>query len=279
MLLHIGHNLGWGAWHLEPTVVGGALIVVGLYLYGVDRLRRSGGEVPRWRVAAFLGGSLLIFLALTSPLDTAADKLLSFHMLQHVALTAFGPPLVLLGLPPALVERAIGRSHLRRLVGALTLPYVAAATFIVNMWLWHAPPLYELALTELPVHALMHVAFLATGLLFWWPVVQPLRSTAGPRDVTRLVYVFVSGFPMGILALILLASPNVLYDYYETAPRLWGISALADQQVAGVIMGVLGESTAFLAFSYLFFKLMSAEDAAEPSRGGAAGASLASGLE
>jgi cytochrome c oxidase assembly factor CtaG len=258
-LLHIGHSFGWGAWHIEPTIIGGALIVIGLYVYGIDRLRKADPayEVPWRQIGLFAAGSAVIFLSLSSPLDTGADRLLSLHMLQHVGLTAFGPPLVLLGLPRELIDLALRPRWLDRIVSVLTMPYIAAALFIVNMWLWHIPAVYETALTEVPVHAFMHIAFMATGLLFWWPVIQPRGATGS--EVARLLYVFATGFPMGILALILLASP-VLYDYYETGPRLWGVSAMADQQIAGVIMGALGESASFIAFSYLFFRLMSQEN-------------------
>jgi cytochrome c oxidase assembly factor CtaG len=254
-LLH--GNVSWGAWSLEPTVLGGALVVLGIYLLGLSREQ----SVAPLRPVLFLTGASAMLLALVSPLDAAAHHLLSFHMLQHVFLTTIGPPLVLLGLPAALLL-PLFRGRSGRAAALLTTPVVAGTLFIVNMWLWHVPPVYEAALTHTPVHALMHVAFMATGLLFWWPVVQPLPQVSRTSDGTRLLYLLATGFPMGLLALLLLASNTVLYSFYETQThRLWGISPLEDQQVAGVVMGALGEAAAFVAITLLFFRFLEREEA------------------
>ena len=162
LLLHIGHSFGWGAWHLEPTVVACALVVIGLYVYRLP----SVGRVEWFRPLAFGLGALAMFLALVSPLDAGADRLLSLHMLQHVVLTSIGPPLVLLGLPAGMLEPLLRLRQLRWLFARLTMPFVTAALFIVNMWLWHTPPVYEAALTNIELHVAMHIAFMATGLLF-----------------------------------------------------------------------------------------------------------------
>ena len=255
IFLHSGTSVTWGSWVFEPSVVGGALAVSALYLFG---LRHARAALEWWRPLAFFAGAALIFLALASPLDAASDQLLSMHMLQHIVLSTIGPPLVLLGLPSAALRRLLPEGSLPfRAIARVTVPFVAAAVFIVNMWFWHIPFVYEAALTDLGVHITMHIAFLATGLLFWWPIVAPLpeMSTAGPG--ARLLYLFVTGFPMGILALLLLSAQTIVYGFYETQPsRLWGISALEDQQVAGVIMGGLGEATSFIAFSLIFVRYL-----------------------
>ncbi|MPZ48798.1 MAG: hypothetical protein GEU75_05700 [Dehalococcoidia bacterium] len=256
-LLHAGHPVSWGAWHLEPTVTAGAFIVVGLYFRAVWL---SGRRPEWWRLLSFTLGSLAIFIGLVSPLDAAADRLLSMHMLQHVLLTSIGPPLVLLGLTPALLEFLLKPGLLNRAARAVTNPLVAAPLFLVNMWFWHAPGVYQAALTELPVHVVMHLAFLVTGLIFWWPVIQPLPQLSRIGEGARLLYLFVSGFPMGLLALLLLASGTVVYGYYENPPHLWGIDPLIDQQIAGVIMGALGEAASFVAITFLFFRFLDHEE-------------------
>jgi putative membrane protein len=261
-VLHTAHDLTWRSWHLEPTIVAGALIVLGLYFYG---LRVTAGAFDAWRVLLFLLGSLILFVALTSPLDVAAERLLSMHMLQHVALTSIGPPLVVLGLPPGLLDRVFRPARAASALRALANPFVAATLFIVNMWLWHVPYLYQAALDYDSVHALMHVAFMSTGLLFWWPAIQPLPRVLNLGTPARLFYIFVTGFPMAILALLLISSQSVLYPSYDAAERLWGISAISDQQIAGVIMGSLGEAASFIAFTLLFLKLVREEEESAPS--------------
>jgi cytochrome c oxidase assembly factor CtaG len=260
VLLHGGHDVSLGVWHFEPSVVAIAVIVVGLYFYGV--FRTPGAREPL-RVAAFLTGCLVMFIALVSPLDTAADRLLSMHMLQHVFLTTIGPPLVLLGLPPALFRPLLAAADLRALFRLATHPVFAGALFIVNMWFWHVPPVYEQALYHTSAHITMHVAFMATGLLFWWPVINPLPGLARYGDGARLLYLFATGMPMALLAMLFFASGSVIYDYYETAQPLWGISPINDQQIAGLIMGALGEAASFAAITLLFFRFLDREEAAQ----------------
>ena len=257
--LHIGHNLDLGAWHLEPTVVAGAFIALSFYTYGIVVLRAS---VPAWRAASYFAGVLIIFAALTSPLDTAADRLLSMHMLQHVALTTAGPPLLLLGLTPALLEPLLRPAPVLRTARALSHPVLAGTLFIVNMWVWHVPPVYGAALDHLGVHILMHVAFMVTGVLFWWPVIQPSPLTGRLGEGARLLYLFATGMPMALLALLFFASNGIIYDHYETADRLWGLSARDDQQIAGLVMGALGEAASFTAVTLLFFRFLDREEQA-----------------
>jgi putative membrane protein len=266
-LLHAG-PVTWSNWNLAPSILGVALIVIGLYIYSASK-SDEGFEAKR--IPFFALGFLAIFLALTSPLDAAAHRLLSVHMLQHIALSTIGPPLVLLGLSAAQL-RPIFRSRLGPPLQTLTNPVVAGTLFVVNMWLWHIPPIYEAALNHLGVHIVMHVAFMASGLLFWWPVVRPLPEQVHASEGARLLYLFVTGFPMALLALLLLSSGSVVYDFYATAPRQWGISPIADQQVAGMIMGALGEAASFLAITLIFFHYLDHEEApASPSvRPGAA---------
>jgi cytochrome c oxidase assembly factor CtaG len=266
-LLHSGHNVDLGAWHLEPTVIAATFIALSFYLYGVTMIQ--GAYVP-WRAAGFCAGVLVFFTALVSPLDTGADRLLSLHMLQHVLLATIGPPLLLLGLTPALLapifrnKRVLQASHLA------THPVFAGSLLIVNMWFWHIPPVYSAALDSLGLHITMHIAFMVTGLLFWWPVVQPLPAIGRYGEGARLLYLFATGMPMALLAMLLLASGGVIYEHYETVQPLWGIDPKQDQQVAGLIMGALGEAASLVAVTLLFFRFLDrdeAEAAARPVRG------------
>lgn len=255
-LLHAGHNVTWTAWYFEPSAIGLALVILGLYIYASSR----SGPPETKRLLFFLAGWSIMILALISPLHNAADRMLSFHMLQHIALTTLGPPLILLGLPK---EVAGGLLSVRLAGGPFrmaTSAVFAGAFFIVNMWFWHIPPFYQAALDFTSIHAVMHVAFMASGLLYWWPVIQPAPGRQSLGEGGRLLYLFVSGFPMGLLALLLLSSSGVVYDYYEQGARLWGVSPLTDQQVAGIIMGSLGEAASFIAMSLLFFRFLDREE-------------------
>jgi putative membrane protein len=259
--LHSGAEVTWRAWTLDASAIGGILIAAGTYFYACDHY---AGRVQLWRALSFVTGMLLILAALVSPLDAAAGRLLSMHMLQHVFLTTLGPPLVLLGLPPVLLG-AVLRHRMAHVTRLITNPVVTAVLFIVTMWVWHVPPVYQLALDYRAVHMFMHATFIVTGLLFWWPVVQPLPEPGSMREGARLLYLFATGFPMELLALLLLASNGVVYDYYNPAPHLWGMAPLADQQIGALIMGGLGQLAAFVAITLLFFRYLDQEDARERS--------------
>ncbi len=130
------------------------------------------------------------------------------------------------------------------------------------MWFWHVPPIYGAALDHLVVHITMHVAFITTGLLFWWPVIQPTPATGAHGEGGRILYLFATGMPMGLLSLLFFASSDVIYEHYETADRLWGLSATNDQQIAGLVMGALGEAASFAAITILFFRFLDRDEQA-----------------
>ncbi len=261
LVLHIGHQFRIDSWNFEPTVVSAAFIILTFYAYFA--IRQPGG-VDWLRAASFYAGSAVMILALVSPLHGGADRLLSLHMLQHVLLTTIGPPLVVLGLTKYMVAPLAVPGFLNRLASFTLNPLSAALLFTVNMWLWHVPPAYQLAVTEPWAHAAMHICFMAAGLIYWWPVIQqaPERLSEGGR----LTYLFLTGMPMGILALMLIATNTVVYEHYLNNERLLGLTPLEDQQVAGVIMGAIGEFAGFIAITLLFFRYIDHETA-EPVRG------------
>lgn len=261
-LLHIGHRFAAESWNFEPTVVSGAFIILTFYAYFA--LRRPGG-VDWPRAIAFYSGAAILIVALISPLHGGADRLLSLHMLQHVFLTTLGPPLVVLGLSPHMVQPLTRPGLINRVTALATNPLAAASIFTVSMWLWHVPQAYELAVTEDIAHAAMHVSFMAAGMIYWWPVIQATPRRLG--EAGRLMYLFVTGMPMGILALMLIATNTVVYEHYETTERLLGLSPIEDQQVAGVIMGAIGELAGFVAITLLFFRYIDHEGEDEPLRG------------
>jgi putative membrane protein len=263
-LLHGSHVFNLEAWHFEPTVIAGAFIVVSFYIYGLMSIREA--FVP-WKAASFLVGVSLMFLALTSPLDVGADRLLTLHMLQHVFLATIGPPLVLLGLPDAMLRPVFSNPAALKVGKLVFHPVTTGAIFIVNMWFWHVPPVYDLAVTHLEVHVVMHFAFMGSGLLFWWPVMQPSRLLPRVGDGARLLYLFAAGMPMALLAMLFFASNGVIYDYYEQPDRLWGISPMDDQQIAGLVMGALGEAASFAAITLLFFRFLDREEAEARTQG------------
>ena len=261
-LLHGGHAFTWQAWHPEPTLIAGVVIALGLYAWRFHTLTPAR-RPSRIRVGCFVLGVAFVFIALGSPLDVGAERLFALHMLQHVVLYAWAAPLIWLGLPGPMFEPVLQVPSLRSVLSVVLHPLVAASVFTVNMWFWHVPPIYETAVTQSAVHYTMHISFLATGLMFWWTLAGPRELLHALQPGWRLLYILLSSIPMMILAFSLVGTPSVLYDYYATQPRTWGISPLLDQQLGGIVMGSLGEIIEFIPFSVIFFRLTSEEEEAE----------------
>jgi cytochrome c oxidase assembly factor CtaG len=240
------------AWSWNPE----ALVVVPALTAGyLLALRRF--PTRWWRVACFLVAMVLVLAVSATPVHTLGmHYLLTVHLLQNVVLAEWAPLLVVLGLPPALAE-AMTRSTAARV---LTHPFVALPLWLANYMVWHLPWVYDTAL-ENPstlLH-LEHALYFLTGVLMWWCVVQdaPHRLVAGAR-AGYVFAAFALGSPIGlVLALV----PNAIYDFYVHAHhRLWGLSPLQDQQIAGVLMSVEEAVVFFAVFAYWFVRFLEEEE-------------------
>ena len=145
---------------------------------------------------------------------------------------------------------------LRTLFARLTHPAVALPLFVATTWLWHAPAAYELALRSSGWHYLQHVCFLATGLLFWYPVVRPYPSHPRWSPWLLLPYLILADVQNTVLSALLTFSSHVLYPHYLQVPRLGGLSALEDQSAAGVLMWVPGSLAFLLPLFGIGFRLL-----------------------
>ncbi|MCS6852956.1 MAG: cytochrome c oxidase assembly protein [Gemmataceae bacterium] len=247
------------SWVWDPWLCLGLALAAGLYLRGWSVLRRRAPA--RWggcQAAAFVGGLVVVLLALASPVEPLSALLLQVHMVQHLLLMMVAPPLIWLGAPlwpllrglPASVRRhAIGpflRDGLARSLGAaLSDLRVAWLLFVGLTWLWHVPALFDAALVSPGLHYVEHLCFFGSALVFWWPVVLPYPAQSpGPRWLI-LPYLLFADVQNTVLSALLAFSDSVIYPHYERVPRLWDLSALEDQAIAGVIMWVPG-SMAFL---------------------------------
>jgi len=202
----------WSTFAFDPTVYAG--LCVALFAYGW-----WAPDVPLARRTYLALGLLTVWLALETPLDGVGDHYLqSVHMIQHMLLIAFAPPLLLLGLTPQLAR------FLRDLPGIawLTEPVPALLIYAAAIVAWHIPPLFDLTITSEPVHILEHLAFLAAGLLFWWPAIEATGETCQQRLAPgwKILYLFLGTFPMMAVALPLQFSRTVFYVGYASAPRL-----------------------------------------------------------
>jgi len=231
------------AWSWYPSVIFGALALLVLYL-AATRLH------PPPRFGWFVLGVLTVLLALVSPLDILSDEyLFSAHMIQHLLLVLVAPPLLLIGLPEKPVRQFVERPVPSRIEGRLGRPAIAWLLGIGTLWLWHLPGLYAATLADERVHIAEHLSFIATGVIFWWPLVGPGASR--PLNTFYAVaYLFTAALANSLLGIILTFAPALIYrGYLAPADDLgilpllrerWGLSPLADQQLGGLFMWVGG---------------------------------------
>lgn len=240
-------------WSWEPAWGElGVVAAVGIgYALALRRFPAS-----RARIGAFGLGLATALGVLVTPVDTIAlHYLLSAHLLQNVALAEWVPALLVLGTPPALAE-IVGRKPAVRLA---THPLVALPVWLVTYGVWHVPAIYDAALRNHPLLHLEHACYVLAGLLLWWPVFHdsPHDLPAG-RRAAYVFAAFVLASPIGFFLSFL---PEPLYAFYEEAPRIWGLSALADQQIAGALMSV-SEAIVFFAVFAVFLTRFFAEEGA-----------------
>jgi len=212
-------------------------VVVGVLGLGVAHtlwVRRV--KAPRRCSLYFAAGLLVIWGALETPLDPLGDHYLqSAHMVQHMLLVAFAPPLLLLGLTPSMASALLRVPGLR----AATGPVAGQSIYAAGILFWHIPFAYDLALTTEPAHILEHLIFIGIGVLFWWPLIAATSATSRWRltDGQKLVYIFIGTLPMMAVALPLQFSRTVFYANYVGAPRIFAtITPVIDQTIAGALM-------------------------------------------
>ncbi len=253
----------WQRWDLHPSVIIGLVLLGGLYVY------LGGLRAPGRRIVSFAGALVVLGLALNGPLHNLSDNyLFSAHMLQHLVLTLVFPPLLLYG-TPAWVVRPLLRPRAVLACGRwATRPLVAGALFSVPITLWHFPRFYEAALEHHPLHIVQHLVFLATAVIMWWPVLSPVPELPRASYLTQLLYLFVLGLPMSLAGALITLSSEVLYPFYAAAPppRVWGLDPLADQQLGGLAMWVVGTVYLWGAATVVWFRWAAREERGEAER-------------
>jgi len=236
---------------LEVVPITAAAI---LYWHRAMTLSWDGRPVPRWRQACFGSGLALIAIALFSPIGHISEELVVAHMGEHLLIGDLASLLLVLGLSKSLLQPLLAIRALNRLQ-VLAHPLVALPLWALNFYLWHVPALYEAAYGGAPAHALEHASFLFFGCLMWMPVFGPLPKPEWFTAAWKVGYVIAVRFAGAILGNVLMWSGSVLYPIYAPGERYWGISALADQSTAGVIMMVEGTFLALGVLAWVFFEV------------------------
>jgi len=257
-------------WTFDPGPL--AAMAVGAFVY-VRRFRsarregRGRGAGPLQAVA-FAVAMLALLAALVSPIDRLGeDYLFSAHMVQHILLGDIAPLLLLLSLSRVIMRPATRRlTRLERRLGPLASPPVFIALWLGFVYFWHVPALYDAALNHPVVHAVEHACFFVAGVLVWWPLIQPVPMRRRLTDMQPVIYIFAAKAGLAALGIYLAWSTGVAYDYYAHVPRVWGLSAVEDQNVGGAIMLVEQSLVLVTVMAALFVRMLAQSEEEERRR-------------
>ena len=250
------------AWTFEPLVVVALVAMVGLYLWGVRRLAARGDSWPLGRTVAWcVGGAGTIAIALLSVLGTYDTVLFSVHMVQHILLSMVAPVLMAVGAPITLLLRNLGGAGRRRVmavlhswpVRVLTWAPLGAALMSPHPYLLYVTGLYELSLSNEWVHNWVHVHFVMTGCLYFWPLlgVDPMPNRL--PHYLRIFLIFITMPFHAFLGVIIMGSPELIAEnWYLAFNRAWPPSPIDDQNLAGGIMWGAGDLISLVILSVFF---------------------------
>ena len=251
-LLHVAGTFSWTRFSLHPSTVIGLVALGALYHW---RSTKHPGVVSGTQRLMFFCGLLAIFLSLNGPIhDLSDDYLFSAHMVQHLVLTLIVPPLLIGGTPGALLRPALRYSLVRAIAERVTRPLMCFLIFSVTMAVWHLPPMYNTAMALHSVHIVQHLTMMAVAVLMWWPIMSPLPELPRLSYPAQLLYCFLLGIPMSVIAVSITYARDNLYPAYASAPRMWGLDPMEDQLLGGLIMWIPGGVFFIIVMSIVFYK-------------------------
>jgi len=235
-------------WTWSPYTTAPLFATALLYGLGLVRIRRRGSRLRIFYVLSFLGGWLSLFAALDSPVHEISEELFWVHMTQHEIMMLVSAPLLILSQPaapflfalPGLWRAGLAKIEKARVIERTWLlasaPLAAWVLHALALWVWHAPKLFDAALQSEWVHAAQHISFFGTALLFWWTLFH--KHAAGLGYGGAILYVFTTAVHTSVLGALLTFAPQAWYAPYAQTASFWGLTALQDQQIGGLVMWI-----------------------------------------
>lgn len=258
-LLHVGvGGPRWLDWSIHLDAIALIVVLAEAYRYSVVTLRprvSDAGKVKRSQVLLFSGGLLALFVAGGTPLHNISEQYwLSAHMLQHLIFTLVAAPLLVAGTPAWLWRYLLCSRRVLPVSRFLTRPLVAFGAFNALLLVTHLPATVDLALNDGAFHFLVHAGLVLAAMLMWWPILSPLEELPPLSAPFQMAYLFMQSLLPSVMASFVTFADRPVYPFYRNAPRLWDISPIADQQIAGGLMKLLGSIILWSFMTVVFFK-------------------------
>jgi cytochrome c oxidase assembly factor CtaG len=275
-MLHATHATA-ESWSLPVPLTLSLVGIAGVYIIGWYRLRAASPELSVLHAAGFLGGLVSIWVAVASALASWDGGSLTAHMIQHLLLMTWAPLLILLSVPvqclvyglpvrratrtTSMVTHSRPFQALGRALAHPLLCWVAATAALV---IWHVPAIFAVGLQSSAWHATEQASFLVSGLLFWWPVIEPWPSSPHPRW-SIVLYLFLATLPCDILSGFLMFSDRIVYSVYRSMPGRDDVAILSDQQSAAALMWTVVTIIYLVAGTLSATRLLARQSASQPS--------------
>ena len=242
--------------HVEVWLL--MIVIIGSYVYAVKvigpRVVTNGSVVTRRQIQCFTAGALLMWIASDWPIhDIAEEYLYSVHMMQHMMLSYFVPPLMLLATPKWLFDAIFGTGRGFRAMKFLSRAPVAGLLFNVMVMVAHIPDVVNRSVSNGPLHYSLHILLVLTSLLMWMPVCGPERSFRLQYGGMMIFLFLMSVIPTVPAAWLTFAEGSV-YKHYDIPVRVWGLSVTTDQQLAGAVMKSAGSLFLWTIIVVIFFR-------------------------
>ena len=245
------------SWLVLLAITSTLIITALVYLRGWISLRSAFPNlIPGWRLAAFMSGLVIVWIAVASPLATLDHQLLTIHMLKHLLLMTAAAPLIrtgapafplVCGLPKLFIKShrslaSVAGRWLERGRRHPVLCWLAGTAAVIG---WHLPVAFQLGMRSQGAHILEDMCFLVAGLLFWSPIVQSSPTATRSPRWSMALYLFLATMPCDILSAFLVFCNRLVYPFYLSTPQLSSLDPLEDQECAGALMWV------WVTFAYL----------------------------
>lgn len=261
-------NIGgyeWFDWHLHADVLLLCAVLLCGYFYVITELRpriSDEGRVRQGQVMYYCLGVLAIYIAAGSPVhDLSEEYLLSMHMFQHLLLTLVAPPLLLAGVPGWFWQALLRRRGVMPVARVVVSPLVAFGVFNLLIVVTHLPHVVDYALEQHWFHFVVHVSLVTSAVMMWWPVMSNVPELPRLSYPLQMAYLFVQSLLPAVIGAFITFSTTAVYGFYERAPRIWGLDPVEDQQIAALVMKLVGSLILWAFIGVAFFRWYDREQA------------------
>ncbi len=234
---------------------------VALKTWGATRPADEGLPATTKQIGSFYVGLAILWIGSDFPLhELSEDYLFSMHMVQHTLFSLVAPPFLLMGMPKWLLRKLVAPAPIWRVAKIVTRPWFGLLAFNVVIVVTHWPTLVNASVTSEPIHFSVHLVLVVTALLMWWPVIAPLPELGRLSEPAKMLYLFLQSVVPTVPASFLTFASTPIYSVYAEAPRLWGLDAVTDLRIAGLLMKLGGGLLLWLAIAIVFFRWSAKEE-------------------